>query len=87
MPTRRTTTPTERVDLLLGQAEQFFALDLVGEGRERLRHALAQCAKEDAEAADESTRAEIATRRTYAEHALRKLDEVPVPSRPEHAIL
>lgn len=85
MSTRSTTTPAERIDLLLQQAQQFRDLDVIEEAIARLRHALAQCEKELRLAADPRTAREIETRRAYAIEQLRALGAPPRPTTHEHS--
>lgn len=87
MPTRRTTTAAERIDLHLLQAEQFLELDLLADATRRFRAALAQCDLEARSTIDPMTHVEIAQRRAYASDVLRRLGVRPQPDRSEHATL
>jgi hypothetical protein len=87
MSTRGTTTPTERIDVLLQHARQFYALDLVGEAIARTRHVLAQCDEEARATRDESTLREIETRRTYALQMLERLGGRRIRPAPERATI
>lgn len=87
MSTRETTTPAERIDMLLHQVEQFRALELHGEAVARARHALAQCEKELAHTGDPHERREILVRRSLALELLRRLGGPPLPSTQEHGTI
>ena len=80
MSTRRTTTPEERVDLLLRFGEQFLARDLLTDAIRFYRDALAQCAIEE-RAADAHAREGLATRALYARSVLERLGAMPKTAR------
>lgn len=87
MSSRYTTTPAERIDVLLQHARQFYALDLVGEAIARTRHVLELCDKEALAARDESTLRDIETRRAYAEQMLERLGGRRIRPAPERATI
>lgn len=73
MTTRTVVTPVEEIDLLLRQAEQFYALDLVGEAIARLRHVLLRCKREEGRARDEQAKRELGARKVYTIQMLERL--------------
>lgn len=77
MSTRAVIEPVEEIDLMLRQAEQFYALDLVGEAIARLRHVLSRCAAEVDNARDEHTKRELGARKVYTIHMLERLGALP----------
>jgi hypothetical protein len=85
MSTRLTTTPAERIDLLLAQAHRFYELDLVGEAITRTRHVLTKVDAELRGTTDLRDRRDLETRRTYAIHLLQRLGGKPFPAPPVHA--
>lgn len=87
MPTRRTTTAIERIDMHIVAIEQFLALDLIADAVRRCRAALAQCDAEARRTVDPVDQLEIAERRVYVVDVMQRLGAPAAPDRSEHAIL
>lgn len=67
----RKTSPVERVDMMLAQAERFIVNDLQGEAIARAKQAIAYCDKERAR--DVATRQQLDQRKLLAESILTRL--------------
>ncbi|MEC7525055.1 MAG: hypothetical protein VYE22_34555 [Myxococcota bacterium] len=69
----RKTSPAERVDMMLAQAERFIANDLRGEAIARAKQAIAYCDREASRRADSALGAQLEQRKLLAESILLRL--------------